>query len=201
MESLLLAAKEEEDSLRNILAPSTYLINYEEQSVKGMKDNNRYTLEECMSDLSTIRNAIHRIVTLSMNENRSIQKKRNELHIVMQKINDSKNFCSRTSDLVFRSLCGAQKEGGHALVSSRSRVLALHGKAGRINTFLEINSPHLEEEIFLSMTFRELLIVSKEIREIEKIAMKALRQFESDISATEIGREMAVEEELSILLF
>jgi hypothetical protein len=51
------------------------------------------------------------------------------------------------------------------------------------------------------MTFRELLIVSKEIREVEKIAMKASRQFERDISATEIDREMAVEEDLSILLF
>jgi hypothetical protein len=133
---MLLAAKGEEDSLRNIVAPSTYLINYEEESPKGMKNNNRYSLEGCMSDLSTVRNTIHHIATLSINEYKSIQEKRSGLHIVMQKINDMKNFCSRTSDLVFRSLCGAQKEGGHALVSSRSRVLSLHGKAGRINTFL-----------------------------------------------------------------
>ena len=201
MESLLLAAKVEEDSLRNILSPSTYLVNYEDESLKGMKNNNRYTLEGCMSDLSTVRNTIHRIAKISIHEYKSIQEKRSELHIVMQKINDMKSFCSRTSDLVFRSLCGAQKEGGHALVSSRSRVLALHGKAGRINTFLEINYPHLGEKNVLSMTFRELLVVSKEIREVEKIAMKASRQFESDISATKIGREIAVEEDWSVLLF
>ena len=172
-------------------------MNNEEVSLKELKFDRRYTLEECMSDLSIINKSLHCLAAVSVIEKKGIQEKRMELHIVKQKINDMKNFCSRTSDLVFRSLCGAQKEGGHALVSSRSRVLALNGKAGRIN--LERDYSHDSkgvgrEENFLSMTFSELLIVSKEIRVVEKFATKVTRMFDFDNSAKEEGREIAVED-------
>lgn len=219
---MLTSAKLEEDSLRNILAPSTYLIKNDEKSLKGLKFNDCFTSGKCMSDLSHIRKSLQSFMGISVikNENENekyhgnVHKKRSELHVVLQKINDMKFYCARTSDLVFRSLCGAQKEGGHALVSSRSRVLSLHGKAGRISLDIhhdddDYDNDHHDdddddvggrgrEDNYLSLTFRDLIIVSKEIREVEKFAQKVTRIFDSHFITTEKDGRVGVEEDLSI---
>ena len=177
-----------------------------------------------MSDLSHIRKSLQTlmgIISLIKNENENenynenVHKKRSELHVVIQKINDMKFYCARTSDLVFRSLCGAQKEGGHALVSSRSRVLSLHGKAGRISLDIDDDDDNDndddndddeggrgrgKDDHYLSMTFRDLLIVSKEIREVEKFAQKVTRIFDFYIITTEVDGVVGVEEDSSILV-
>ena len=217
---MLLSAKLEEDSLRNILAPSTYLMKNEEKSPKGLKFNDCFTLEKCMSDLLHIRKSLQTfmgMISLVKNENENenenenydenVHKKRSELHVVLQKINDMKFYCARTSDLVFRSLCGAQKEGGHALVSSRSRVLSLHGKAGRISLDIDHDNDRDDDDVggrgredsYLSMTFKDLLTVSKEIREVEKLAQKVTRIYDFHIIATEEDGVVGVEEDLRIL--
>lgn len=166
-----------------------------------------------MSDLSHIRKSLQSFMGISVikNENENekyhgnVHKKRSELHVVLQKINDMKFYCARTSDLVFRSLCGAQKEGGHALVSSRSRVLSLHGKAGRISLDIHHDDDDDDdvggrgrEDNYLSLTFRDLIIVSKEIREVEKFAQKVTRIFDSHFITTEKDGRVGVEEDLSI---
>lgn len=170
-----------------------------------------------MSDISHIRKSLQSFMGKSLikneheseNYDENVYRKRSELHVVLQKINDMKFYCARTSDLVFRSLCGAQQEGGHALVSSRSRVLSLHGKAGRIS--LDINhddddydNDHDDDDIggrgredsYLSLTFRDLIIASKEIREVEKLAQKVTQMLDSHIITTEKDGVVGVEEDL-----
>ena len=139
-------------------------------------------------------------------KNEKESKDRIALQFCLDQLNNLKSSCIRASDQIIQSLSNAQKDGRHALVSTRCNKLYVHKRDKSSNSYEpalkslemnEFNSNNYVENNDISNnknennndnnndnnnrspnpsgTFSDLILLIKEIKNVEKLVLKGIR--------------------------
>ena len=134
IESLVAASAVQEKALSDLLGAvrcSDTAVGVTQQHITD--STKVYNLAECFSRLSIIRSQTSACGSAlnqfkDPNQSEFLKERKKTLLFALTQLDSIKTFCENVSDGVFRSLCGAKKEGGHALLSARCRSLSLPGR-------------------------------------------------------------------------